>query len=116
MDAYQPLLFVVMPFGQKKDLTGKYTIDFNKIYHGAIRPAAEAANLDVIRADEERTGGIIHVPMFERLLLAELVLADLTTLNANVFYELGVRHCAKPRTTVLMFARVDQLPFDVNMI
>lgn len=54
--------------------------------------------------------------MFERLLLAEIVMADLTLLNANVFYELGVRHCAKPRTTILIYAKENQLPFDVHMI
>ena len=73
-------------------------------------------DLEVIRADEERGGGIIHIPMFERLLLAEIVITDLTLLNANVFYELGVRHCAKPRTTILIYAKENQLPFDVHMI
>jgi len=51
----------------------------------------------VIRADEERGGGIIHKPMYERLLLAEIVIADLTFASANVFSELGVRHAARPR-------------------
>jgi tetratricopeptide (TPR) repeat protein len=112
----KPLLFVVMPFGKKPDATGTHTIDFDRIYELAIKPAAEAADLEVIRADEERSGGIIHVPMFERLLLAEIVVADLTTPNPNVFYELGVRHCARPRSTILIYARGNQLPFDVRMI
>jgi tetratricopeptide (TPR) repeat protein len=112
----KPLLFVIMPFGKKTDFTGAYDIDFDYIYTTAIKPAAVAADLEVIRADEERSGGIIHIPMFERLLLAEIVIADLTLLNANVFYELGVRHCARPRTTILIYAKENQLPFDVHMI
>lgn len=118
MATFKPLLFVAMPFGKKKS-PGGYEIDFNSVYEDAIKPAAEAAELEVIRADEERTGGIIHVPMFERLLLSEVVIADLTIPNPNVFYELGVRHAARPRATVLIFGQEaggNQLPFDVQMI
>lgn len=118
MQPLNPLLFVAMPFGRKKSPTG-LEIDFNRVYVESIKPAAEAAGLEVIRADEERSGGIIHVPMFERLLLSEVVIADLTIPNPNVFYELGVRHAARPRTTVLIFGQEaggSQLPFDVNMI
>ncbi len=111
--ALQPLVFVAMPFGAKEDPTSSVEIDFDDIYERALRPPLVALGLEVIRADEERTGGFIHAPMYERLLLAEIVLADLTLLNPNVFYELGVRHAARPHTTVLTFARISQLPFDV---
>ncbi len=116
MTELKPLLFVAMPFGKKADPTGTYDIDFDYVYDTVIKPAATDADLEVIRADEERGGGIIHIPMFERLLLAEIVIADLTLLNANVFYELGVRHSARPRTTILIYAKENQLPFDVHMI
>ena len=97
-DSDRPLLFVAMPFGRKRDPSGLLEIDFDAIYNRAIIPAAAAADVEVIRADEERGGGLIHKPMYERLLLAEIVIADLTFANANVFYELGVRHAAKPRS------------------
>lgn len=114
--AFKPLLFVAMPFGEKKVPSAEYTIDFDAIYTNAIIPAAKAPTLDleIIRADEEHLGGIIHVAMFERLLLSEIVIADLTLANANVFYELGVRHAAKPFTTILMYAKGERLPFDVS--
>lgn len=112
----QPLLFVAMPFGRKRDLDQQVEIDFEDIYERAVRPAAHAAGVDVVRADEEQHGGLIHLAMYERLLLAEIVLADLTLANPNVFYELGVRHAARPRATVLMFARVGRLPFDLSPI
>jgi tetratricopeptide (TPR) repeat protein len=51
--------------------------------------------------------------MFERLILCEYAVADLTTANANVFYELGVRHAVRPWSTVLVFAEGGRLPFDV---
>ena len=59
-------------------------------------------------------GGFIHKPMFERLILCEYAVADLTTANANVFYELGIRHAVRSWSTVMVFAEgVSQLPFDV---
>ncbi|RPH55218.1 DUF4071 domain-containing protein, partial [bacterium] len=99
----RPLCFIVMPFGMKKDPSGGPDIDFNAVFDLAIRPAVEAAGMEPIRADEERTGGIIHQAMFERLLLCDYAVADLTTANANVFYELGVRHAARPATTLSIF-------------
>jgi tetratricopeptide (TPR) repeat protein len=102
-----------MPFGTKKDPTGGPDINFDSVYEKAIRPAIEDAGMDPIRADEELTGGIIQKPMFERLLLCEFALADLTTANPNVFYELGVRHAARPATTLAIFAKRQSLPFDI---
>jgi hypothetical protein len=110
------LLFVAMPFGRKPDPTHRFEIDFDEIYERCIRPAAEAAEVEVIRADEETLGGIVHKPMYERLLLAEIVVAELTLANANVFYELGIRHAARPRSTILIYAKIGQLPFDVAPI
>jgi hypothetical protein len=109
----KPLCFVLMPFGQKPGAGGAM-IDFDAVYHDLIKPAIDAAGLMPLRADEEQAGGIIHKPMFERLILCDYAIADLTTANANVFYELGVRHAVKPATTVLLFAADGtRLPFDV---
>jgi len=102
-----------MPFG-KKPGSGGAVIDFDAVYGELIKPAIESAGLVPIRADEEQAGGIIHKPMFERLILCEYAVTDLTTANANVFYELGVRHAVKPSTTMLLFAADGtRLPFDV---
>jgi tetratricopeptide (TPR) repeat protein len=112
----KPLCFVLMPFG-KKSAGGTHPIDFDAVYRDVIKPAVEAAGLDPIRADEEEVGGIIHKPMFERLVLCDYAIADLTAANANVFYELGVRHAAKERTTILLFAEGHgRLPFDVAQL
>lgn len=116
MNGLKKLLFVAMPFGSKPDPTHRFEIDFDEVYDRSIKLATDEAELDVIRADEETLGGIIHKPMYERLLLAEIVIADLTVANANVFYELGIRHAARPRSTILIFAKSSQLPFDVAPI
>lgn len=109
----RPLCFVLMPFGLKPRISGG-SIDFDAVYRELIAPAIEAAGLEPLRADEEMAGGIIHKPMYERLILCEYAVADLTTANANVFYELGLRHAVRPSSTILIFAEGGgQLPFDV---
>lgn len=111
----KPLCFVLMPFGKKPNAAGDI-VDFDEVYHQIIKPAIENAGLECLRADEEMTGGIIHKPMFERLILCEYAVADLTTANANVFYELGLRHAVRPWSTVLIFADGERLPFDVGLL
>ena len=97
----KPHAFVAMPFGVKKDSQG-IEIDFNRVYTELIKPALEAAGLDVFRADEEERAGDIRTDMFQELLIADLVVADLTLDNPNVWYELGVRHALRARGVVLI--------------
>jgi hypothetical protein len=112
----RPLVFVAMPFGTKPDGTRTVMIDFDAIYERAIKPALARFDVDAIRADEERSGGVIHLSMFERLLLAEVAVVDVTIDNANVFYELGVRHAARPGTTIITSGKDGGLPFDIAML
>lgn len=108
-----PLCFVLMPFGKKAAASG-VVVDFDAVYRDLIAPAIADAGLEPLRADEELAGSLIHKPMFERLILCEYAVADLTNANANVFYELGLRHAVRPASTVLLFAEgMGQLPFDV---
>jgi tetratricopeptide (TPR) repeat protein len=112
----KPLVFVAMPFGRKRDAQAAIDIDFDAIYENGIRPAVARFDVDCIRADEERSGGVIHLAMFERLLLAEIAIVDVTLQNVNVYYELGVRHAARPRSTIIIRANDLPLPFDINML
>jgi hypothetical protein len=105
-----------MPFGVKP-VGGARNVDFNAVYREIIAPAVRNAGMEPLRADEENAGGIIHKAMFERLILCEYAVADLTSANANVFYELGVRHAVRHHATALIFAEgLGQLPFDVNSL
>ncbi|MET0539527.1 MAG: TRAFs-binding domain-containing protein [Xanthobacteraceae bacterium] len=110
-----PLCFVLMPFGRKLDAGGRLT-DFDAVYRNVIAPAVEQAGLDPVRADEERIGGTIHKPMFERLMLCHYAVADITGANPNVFYELGIRHALRPRSTVILFREGTVLPFDIVLV
>lgn len=110
--------FVVMGFGQKIDFqsTPQRTLDLDKTYQYIIKPAVEAAGLACIRADEEIHSGVIDKPMYERLLDADVVVADLSTANANAIYELGVRHALRPHTTIVMAESQFKFPFDLNHV
>lgn len=111
---YLPSCFIIMPFGTKKGKEG-IDINFDEVYDQLLRPAVEAAELNPIRADEEETSGIIHKAMYERLILCDYAVADLSTGNANVYYELGMRHTLKPHTTLCMMSNKTRLEFDLNL-
>ncbi|MEQ8971925.1 MAG: TRAFs-binding domain-containing protein [Coleofasciculus sp. C1-SOL-03] len=107
-----PHAFVVMPFGRKKAPDGRW-IDFNSIYQTLIKPALEEAGFESFRADEESVSGDIITDMFQELLLADLVLTDLSIDNANVFYELGVRHALRKRGLVHIQCGRAYMPYDI---
>ena len=108
----RPHAFVVMPFGKKKGGDGSI-YDFNAIYAQLIKPTLEGAGFESFRADEESTSGDILTDMFQELLLADLVLADMSIDNANVFYELGIRHAFRKRGVVHIQAGRAYMPFDI---
>lgn len=109
--------FVVMGFGRKTDFETGRTLDLDKSYRNIIKPAVEAAGLQCIRADEIVHSGMIDLPMYEQLLNADVVVADLSTSNKNAFYELGVRHALRPATTVIIAEDgIKTFPFDVNHV
>jgi hypothetical protein len=108
--------FVVMGFGEKVDFQTGRKLNLDASYHNMIKPTVEDAGLECIRADEIVHSGIIDVPMYEQLLKADVVIADLSTYNPNAFYELGVRHALRPFSTVVIAEDKLNYPFDVNHI
>ncbi len=101
-----------MPFGTKPAADGS-SIDFNRVYAELIQPALKRAGLDPFRADQEVRAGDIRTDMFQELLLADLVVADLTIDNPNVWYELGVRHALRSRGVVLISGGRVSTAFDL---
>ncbi len=108
----RPHAFVAMPFGSKPGPDGQ-AIDFNRVYSEYIAPAIEAAGLSAFRADQEQQAGDIRADMFQELLIADLVVADLSIDNPNVWYELGVRHALRARGVVLVMGGRATTAFDV---
>lgn len=99
----KPHAFIAMPYGRKPTADGD-TIDFNRVHDELLRPALLQAGFEPFRADEEQRAGSIHKDMFQELLVADLVLVDLSVDNPNVWYELGVRHALRARGVVLVQA------------
>jgi tetratricopeptide repeat protein len=99
--------FVVRPFGEQNG------VDFNRVHRELIKPALAALKIEGDTTEEIAQAGNIRRDMFKLLAVADLVIADLSIHNANVFYELGIRHAVRDRRTFLIRANVDKVPFDL---
>jgi hypothetical protein len=100
--------FVVRPFGVKNG------IDFEKVDRELISPALDRLEMTGRTTMEIARAGNIRADMFNLLLTADIVVADISIHNANVFYELGVRHALRDRSTFLLRASIDEVPFDLK--
>jgi hypothetical protein len=112
----KPLCFIVMPYGRKPTLAeaghGPAEIDFDALWQHAYFPVIEALGYEPVRADQDN-GALIINQMLERLYFADLVVADMTIPNGNVYYEVGIRHAAKKQGCVLLAADWSRQLFDV---
>jgi MAP3K TRAFs-binding domain len=112
----KPLCFMIMPFGRKPTQAeadrGPAEIDFNALWDRGYVPVLKALGYEPVRADQD-TGALIISQMLERLYFADLVLADMTIPNGNVYYEVGIRHAAKKSGCVLLAADWSKQLFDV---
>jgi hypothetical protein len=111
------LCFMIMPYGRKATQVEPSSnapgeIDFNALWDKAFAPTIQSLGYDPVRADQD-TGSLIITQMIERLYFADLVLADMTIPNGNVYYEVGVRHSAKRTGCVLLAADWSKQLFDV---
>ena len=112
----QKLCFVVMGFGKKTDYQSGRTLDLDATYEEIIKPAVELCNLRCIRANEIFHSGSIDNKMYDMLLRADLVIADISTDNVNAIYELGIRHALRPFSTIIMKEDKADLHFDLNHV
>ncbi|MCY7420872.1 MAG: hypothetical protein LH478_03910 [Chitinophagaceae bacterium] len=100
--------FIVRPFGIKND------VDFDKVDKELIQPALKQVGVNGSTTASIVEQGNIREDMFAQLLLADLVVADLSIHNANVFYELGIRHALRDKKTFLIRCSKDEIPFDLK--
>jgi hypothetical protein len=112
----KPVAFMVMPFGEKPvdraDPGIPAKIDFDELWERVYEPALEQLGYEAVRADRD-VGALIINEMIRRLTVADLVVADVTLPNANVYYEIGVRHAAAQRGCVLVAADWARATFDL---
>jgi hypothetical protein len=99
----KPQSFVLMPFAQ----------DFDTVYSLFILPTLSDAGYEVKRADEIRSTQNILRDIVSGIVNSELVVADLTDSNPNVYYELGLAH-ALGKPVIMLTQSIDELPFDLK--
>ncbi len=116
--------FIIRPFGVKNN------IDFDAVEKDLIDPALRELDISGRTTAEIFHAGNIRVDMFQRLLTADLIIADISIHNANVYYELGIRHALRDKMTILIKAqaegssdvkseesvraKIDEVPFDLK--
>lgn len=116
--------FIIRPFGTKNN------INFDDVERDLIDPVLTKLEISGRTTAEIFSAGNIRVDMFERLLTADLIIADISIHNANVFYELGIRHALRDKMTILIRAKeekasneksdesirakIDDVPFDLK--
>ena len=98
--------FIVRPFGTKNDKQGQ-PIDFDAVEKALIGPALAWHGIEGRTTGEIAAAGNIREDMFRMLIASDVVIADISIHNANVFYELGIRHALRPWRTMLIRCRAD---------
>lgn len=99
----KPFTFILMPFSE----------DFTDAYKLAIKPACEAAGTHAERVDEQVFHDDILQRIYNQIAKADVIVADMTGRNPNVFYETGYAH-ALGKSVILLTRKVDDIPFDLQ--
>lgn len=110
--------FVIIGYGKKPSYAnGKHRqLDLDETFETLIKPVFDELGIDCYRAIDKNLSGSIDQLMLQEIRDAELAIADLSTLNANVMWELGVRHALKPRHTIMICEKeqMSSIPFDIR--
>ena len=107
-------VFIIRPFGEQEG------IDFERVDKDLLQAAIRKLNEQGFQLSGGTTGliskqGNIREDMFRMIVASDLVIADVSIHNANVFYELGIRHALRPGHTFLLRSRSDRkYPFDLQ--
>lgn len=107
--------FVSMPFGKRqtyKRSSGLGELDYDAVYFDAIKPILLELGFDSRRGDELGGSAVIQKATLAAVMNSDAMIADVSTANANVMYELGIRHAVNPNPTVVLYN--DRLPYDLS--
>jgi len=111
---------MIMPYsikvtGAAIDSGAPNKVDFDRLWEAALRPAIAGAGYEPVRANED-VGALIIQEMIERLAISDLVLADVSIPNGNVYYEIGIRHAAQRRGCIMTGATWSKPLFDIDQM
>lgn len=102
--------FLICPIGEEESPARRRS---DQLLAHILKPLLEAAGYEAQRADLMPMPGMITTQIVRAIDAAELVIADLTGANANVFYELAIRHATgKPYIQIIKAG--ENIPFDVH--
>jgi hypothetical protein len=104
--------FVIMPIS---DVDGYDEGHFTRVYEYIIKPACKNAGFEPIRADDTSKANVIIVDILQKILKADMAICDISSRNANVFYELGFRQAFNKKTVLIRDNKTD-MPFDISSI
>lgn len=96
--------FVIMSFDEKYD----------RVYHQAIKPAIENRGYECIRSDDKVGPANLPFEIIKEIIESEIIVADISELSPNVFYELGVSHCIGNKT-ITITSDLKKVPFDIKV-
>lgn len=104
LSAHEPRIFVVMQFGEPYD----------GLYREVIQPVSGAVGFKAFRGDDVFRPGVILQDIRRGIVESDVIVAEITPVNANVFYELGYAHALEKPTILLANRNVEKLPFDIS--
>lgn len=106
----QKTCFVIMPIADHPDYAPGH---FDRVYNHLIKPACEMAGYKTLRADDAKASHMIMFDILKKIVECDMAICDLSSKNANVFYELGLRQ-AFNRKTILITDSITKTPFDIT--
>ncbi|ELP5042920.1 hypothetical protein ACP3PD_18605 [Enterobacter ludwigii] len=101
--------FVIMPFSGTSEYEPGH---FDRVYEYLIKPACELANFEPIRGDDSKSSNMIMLDVLRNIIDCDMAICDLSSINANVFYELGLRQAFDKKTILIRDGR-HEVPFDL---
>lgn len=110
LEPKQKTCFAIMPIADHPDYTPGH---FTRVYNHLIKPACERAGYKVIRADDAKASHMIMFDILKNIVECDMAICDLSSKNANVFYELGLRQ-AFNKKTILITDGMTNTPFDIT--
>ncbi|MBZ5619862.1 MAG: TRAFs-binding domain-containing protein [Acidobacteriia bacterium] len=116
----RPICFMIMPYSTKPTSASQGSgapdkVNFDRLWEAALRPAIDQAGYEPVRANED-IGALIITEMIERLAISDLVLADVSIPNGNVYYEVGIRHAAQKQGCIMTAATWSKPLFDIDQM
>jgi tetratricopeptide (TPR) repeat protein len=107
--------YSIKPTGATAGSEAPDKVDFDRLWEAALRPAIDKAGYEPVRANED-LGALIINEMIERLAISDLVLADVSIPNGNVYYEVGIRHAAQRQGCIMTAAIWSKPLFDIDQM